>query len=79
MGLLPIWSGVCLSGSKKLKDTNAPAENWMRVVKNKILTETAANICRRKKNVPHPSELSVEMHISIISRLKLFFEYADCK
>ena len=79
MGLLPLWSGVCLSGSKKLRDTNAPAENWMRVVKNEILTETSANICKRKNKVLSPSEFIVEMHTSIISRLIFFFEYTDYK
>ena len=68
MGLTPFWSGIGLKGCKKLRDTNASAENWMRVVKNEILPETYDNISRKKNKVLSAAEFIVEMHSSLTSR-----------
>jgi len=67
MGLTPFWSRIGLKGCKKLRDTNASAKNWMRVVKNEILSETYDNKSRNKK-VLSSAELIVEMHSSLTSK-----------
>ena len=59
--ILPLWTGLLLRGSKH--DTNSPAGNWMKILKNDILGG--------KKRLT-PSNFIIETRASLKGRLREF-------
>ena len=63
-----MWCGIPFKNCPKKRDTNSHVENWFRILKNIILSQTESESVRFKNKLLNIHEFVVEVEKSIRAR-----------